>query len=90
MNYYPVTDGRTDRWTDSDAYEPTVQYAQEGSKNHIRHSPTIHIWCQILVYSPLSASCGVHMDDISRVTAWAFCLATVQLHPLLATLKNVF
>ncbi len=31
MNYYPVTDGRTDRQTESDAYEPTVQYAQVGS-----------------------------------------------------------
>ncbi len=26
------TDGRTDRQTDSDAYEPTVQCAQVGSK----------------------------------------------------------
>ena len=32
MDYYPVTDGRTDRQTESDAYEPTVQYAQVGSK----------------------------------------------------------
>ena len=32
MNYYPVTDRRTDRQTESDAYEPTVQYAQVGSK----------------------------------------------------------
>ncbi len=36
MNYYPVTDGQTDgqtdRRTESDAYEPTVQYAQVGSK----------------------------------------------------------
>ncbi len=36
MNYYPVTDrqtdGRTDRRTESDAYEPTAQYAQVGSK----------------------------------------------------------
>ncbi len=31
MNYYPVTGRRTDRQTESDAYEPTVQYAQ-GSK----------------------------------------------------------
>ncbi len=30
MNYYPVTDGRTDGQTESDAYEPTVQYAQVG------------------------------------------------------------
>ena len=28
MNYYPVIDRRTE----SDAYEPTVQYAQVGSK----------------------------------------------------------
>ena len=28
MNYYPVTDRRTE----SDAYEPTVEYAQVGSK----------------------------------------------------------
>ncbi len=36
MNYYPVTDrqtdGQTDRRTESDAYEPAVQYAQVGSK----------------------------------------------------------
>ncbi len=32
MNYYPVTDLQTDRQTESDAYEPTVQYAQMGSK----------------------------------------------------------
>ncbi len=32
MNYYPVTDGQIDRRTESDAYEPTVQYAQVGSK----------------------------------------------------------
>ena len=31
MNYYPVTDRRTDRRTESDAYEPIVQYAQVGS-----------------------------------------------------------
>ncbi len=30
--YYPVTDRQTDRRTESDAYEPTVQYAQVGSK----------------------------------------------------------
>ncbi len=35
MNYYPVTDGQTDRQTESDAYEPTVQYAQVGSKTII-------------------------------------------------------
>ena len=29
MNYYPVMD----RQTESDAYEPTVQYAQVGSIN---------------------------------------------------------
>ncbi len=32
MNYYPVTDRRTDGQTESDAYEPTVQYAKVGSK----------------------------------------------------------
>ncbi len=32
MNYYPVTDGQTDGRTESDAYEPTMQYAQVGSK----------------------------------------------------------
>ena len=32
MNYCPVTDGQTDRRTESDAYEPTVQHAQVGSK----------------------------------------------------------
>ena len=32
MNYYPVTDGQTDGRTESDAYEPTVKYAQVGSK----------------------------------------------------------
>ena len=26
------TDRQTDRWTESEAYEPTVQYAQVGSK----------------------------------------------------------
>ena len=36
--------------------------------------------------SPLVASC--REDDISRATTWAF--ATVQLQPLLATLKNAF
>ncbi len=35
MNYYPVTDGRTDGQTESDAYVPTVQYAQVGLKNQI-------------------------------------------------------
>ncbi len=34
MNYYPVTDGRTE----SDAYEPTMQYAQVGSKTEILSS----------------------------------------------------
>ncbi len=32
MNSYPVTDGQTDRQTEGDAYEPTVQYGQVGSK----------------------------------------------------------
>ncbi len=39
MNYFPQflvksgqTDVRMDRQTESDAYEPTVQYAQIGSK----------------------------------------------------------
>ncbi len=44
MNYYPVwilvksgqTDGRTDRRTESDAYEPTVQSAQVGSKSLLK------------------------------------------------------
>ena len=31
MNYYLVTDRQTDGRTESDAYEPTVQYAQVGS-----------------------------------------------------------
>ncbi len=30
--YYSVRDGQTDRQTESNAYEPTVQYAQVGSK----------------------------------------------------------
>ncbi len=29
-----LTDVQTDRRTESDAYEPTVQYAQVGSKNN--------------------------------------------------------
>ncbi len=32
MNYYTVTDERADGRTESDAYEPTMQYAQVGSK----------------------------------------------------------
>ncbi len=33
MNFYPVNFGKvTDRQTESDAYEPTVQCAQVGSK----------------------------------------------------------
>ncbi len=35
MNYCPVTDGQTDGRTESDAYEPTVQHAQVGSKSNV-------------------------------------------------------
>ncbi len=34
LNFGPVTDGQTDRWTESDAYEPTVHKAQVCSKMH--------------------------------------------------------
>ncbi len=41
MNYYPVTDGQTDGRTESDAYEPTVQYAQVGSKMKYKYNSSV-------------------------------------------------
>ncbi len=37
INYYPVTDRQTDGRTESDAYEPTVQNVQVGSKIKLKH-----------------------------------------------------
>ncbi len=45
MNYYPVTDGQTE----SDAYEPTVQYAQVGSKTAAEKK----FWDNTTYYQPM-------------------------------------
>ena len=46
MNFYPVTDGRTE----SDAYMPTMQYAQVGSNAQVGSKMSYEI--SIKVMSP--------------------------------------
>ncbi len=56
MNYFPlllVQSGQTDGQTESDAYEPTVQFAQVGSKNLLNCIISLLIYS---VYFPLYAA----------------------------------
>ena len=50
-----TTDRQTDRRTESDAYEPTVQNAQVGSKNEfgMGFKFTVHIQVKVNVYSAI-------------------------------------
>ncbi len=45
MNYCPVKDGQTDGQTESNAYEPNVQYAQVGSKKAVLCTGIIIVQC---------------------------------------------
>ncbi len=58
------TDGRTDRQTESDAYEPTVQFAQVGSKN---------AW-KLLFYEenliPSESTFSTYTKGSGSVTSW--------------------
>ncbi len=73
MNYYPVlyellsSDRQTDRQTESDAYEPTVQYAQVGSK--------IWRWKYVHFFPKKKSAC-----EINPNTAFDRVLKTYTLH----------
>ncbi len=63
VNFGPVTDRRTDRQTESDAYEPTVQHAQVGSTKNVQIFNSLFVpkimeqdvW-NVLIFRPCIAS----------------------------------